>query len=265
MLLISLLVVSCSNNDEELDALIGDNEEQIVNEENSTEDDSDSDDGNDTDDENESDDSSGDDSSDEGNDDDSTDGDDTNDDSSGDDTGDNNTDNDTGDGDDTNNDEDTNNDGDTNNDDSSNATLLGNWRLVSARIDDGRASTLFNGAVITFPFSSTSQDENVDIAFRENPNIIEGAGDYTNVISFTILSQTITEETPFESPLTDGSWEMVNDELVISDSSEANGTFLIRELSADSLILETDFEQTVPTDDFELDVTGVLVIELSRS
>ena len=143
--------------------------------------------------------------------------------------------------------------------------LLGDWRLASARIDDGRASTLFNGAVITFPFSSTSQDENVDITFRESPNVIEGMGEYTNVISFTILSQTITEETPFESPLTDGSWEIVNDELVVSDSSTATSTFTIRELTADMLILETDFEQTVPTDDFELDVTGVLVIELSRS
>ncbi|WP_435625162.1 hypothetical protein [Flagellimonas sp.] len=260
VLLISLLVLSCSNNDDEIDSLIGNNEEQIVNEENSTDDDSNSDSEDDSDDGEDSDDDSTDDNTS-----DDTDGDNNSDDSSDDDSGDDNNDNDSNGGDDTNNDDTNNDDGDTNNDDSSNAMLLGDWRLASAGIDDGRASTLFNGVVISFPFSSTSQDENVDVTFRENPNVIEGMGEYTNVISFTILSQTITEETPFESPLTDGNWEMVNDELVLSDSSSATSNFTIRELTADTLILETDFEQTVPTDDFELDVTGVLVIELSRN
>ncbi|MEO0900733.1 MAG: lipocalin family protein [Bacteroidota bacterium] len=241
--LFSMIVFSCSDSIEPVDNI------DIVNEENSTDDGDDSDDGNGGDDTN---DDSGDSTDDDGN----------NDDSSGDDTNDDNT----GNGDDMNND-DTSDDDSTNDDSSdSSATLVGSWRLVSATINDGEASTTFQGSPVTFSFTSTSQDEDVDITFQENPNVVQGVGQYTNVIQFTIFNIDFVEEATFDSPLTDGNWEMPNgNELIISDSSQANGTFTINELTANTLILQTDFEQTVPTDDLELDTTGVLVIELVRN
>ena len=59
--------------------------------------------------------------------------------------------------------------------------------------------------------------------------------------------------------------EMNNNELIISGGSQANGAFTITEFTATSLILQTEFEETVPADDLELDATGVLVIELARN
>ncbi|WP_422859398.1 hypothetical protein ACOKFD_00155 [Flagellimonas sp. S174] len=240
ILVMGLFIVSCSNDDETIDSIIGEDEE-IVNEENSADDSEDNSDT--TEDGNE--DSTDDDSSD------SDDGDDdgNNDDSSNDDTE----------------GEDSSNDNDSSNEDSSEAMLVGDWRLVSATVNDGQASTDFNGSTINFPFTSTSKDEDVNISFQENPNVIQGMGQYTNVIEFSFLSLNFTEEATFDSPLTNGSWEMINDELVISDNTQGNGTFVINELTANTLILQTDFEQTVPTNDFELDATGVLIIELARN
>ncbi|PRX55504.1 lipocalin family protein [Flagellimonas meridianipacifica] len=245
VILTSLLFIACSNDDGAIDSLIS-GDDEIVNEENSV--DNDSDDDSDNTDDGSNEDSSDDDSNNsddnEGNNDDSSD-----------------------DGnmgqDDSNGDDDSNND--SSNDDSSEATLVGDWRLVSATVNDGQASTVFNGSTLSFPFTSTSQDEDVGISFQENPNVIQGMGQYTNVIEFSFLSLDFTEEATFDSPLTDGNWEMNNDELIISDSSEANGTFTITELTATTLILQIDFEETVPTDDFDLDATGVLVIELARN
>ncbi|MEM9076654.1 MAG: lipocalin family protein [Bacteroidota bacterium] len=238
LIFFGLLILSCSDSIEPLDDTIGQNEEEVVNEENSADDANDgdnSDDGNGGDDTNND---SGDSNGNDGNDD-SNSGDDTsNDDTSGD---------------------------DSSNDGSTDATIVGNWRLVSATINDGQASTVFNGLPVSFPFTSTSQDENVDIIFQENPNVISGMGQYTNIIQFTIIGNDFSEETTFDSPLTDGNWEMGNNELTISGSSQANGTFEITELTSNTLILQTDFEQTVPVDDLELDATGVLVIELARN
>ena len=243
--LFSLLIYSCSDSIEPLDNT------DIVNEENSTDDTDDADDSDDGNSGDDTDDDTGDSTDDNGN----------NDDSSGDDTDDN-----TGDGDDMNND-DTSDDDSTNDDSSdSSATVVGSWRLVSATINDGEASTTFQGSPVTFAFTSTSRDEDVDITFQENPNVVQGMGQYTNVIRFTIVNIDFEEEATFDSPLTDGNWEMPNDnELIISGSSQANGTFTINELTANTLILQTEFEQTVPTDDLELDTTGVLVIELARN
>lgn len=249
ILILSFFVFSCSDSIEPIDSIVGENEEEVINEENSTDDsDDNSDDGNSNDDSN-------DDTSD-----DSDNTDDTSDDSSEDDTGNS----DDSSGDDTGNNDDTSGD-DTGGDDSMQATLVGNWRLVSATINNGQASTVFNGIPVSFPFTSTSQDEDVDITFQENPNIIQGMGQYTNVIEFTVLGNAFSEETTFDSPLTDGNWEMNNDELTISGSSQANGAFTITELTATSLILQTEFEETVPTADLELETTGVLVIELARN
>ncbi|MEM9362264.1 MAG: lipocalin family protein [Bacteroidota bacterium] len=233
LVLFSLFIFSCTDSIEPVDNT------DIVNEENSTDDvdgEDDSDDGN-----------AGDDTNDDSGD--STDGDGNNDDSSGDDM----------------NNDDTSDDDSTNDDSSdSSAALVGSWRLVSATINDGEASTTFNGSPVTFSFTSTSQDEDVDITFQENPDVVQGMGQYTNVIRFTIVNIDFVEEATFDSPLTDGSWEMPNDnELIITGSSQANGTFTINELTANTMILQTDFEQTVPTDDLELDTTGVLVIELA--
>ena len=237
VLLTSLLFTACSNDDGALDSIV---EDGIVNEENSTDDSDENDDTSDN--ENSGDDTSGD----------SNNGGENNDDSSNDEGGD-----------------DSNNDGssedDTSNDGSTDIVITGEWRLVSAVVDDGQASTDFNGSTINFPFTSTSKDEDVNISFQENPNIIQGMGQYTNVIEFSFLNLNFTEEATFDSPLTDGNWEMNNDELIISDSSEANGSFTITELTATTLILQIDFEETVPTDDLELDATGVLVIELARN
>ncbi len=232
-----LFIVSCSNDDETIDSILGEDEE-IVNEENSADDSDETDDTSNN--ENSEDDSSdSDDGDDDGNNDDSSD-----DDTEG---------------------EDSSNDNDSSNEDSSEAMLVGDWRLVRATVNDGQASTVFNGSTINFPFTSTSKDEDVDISFQENPNIIQGMGQYTNVIEFSFLSLNFTEEATFDSPLTNGSWEMINDELVIGDNTQGNGTFVINELTANTLILQTDFEQTVPTNDFELDANGVLIIELARN
>lgn len=143
--------------------------------------------------------------------------------------------------------------------------LTGNWRLVSAMVENGEASTTFNNAVVTFPFSSSSKEENVDITFQENPNIIQGMGQYTNVLEFTIINQSFTEETTFNSPLTNGNWEIMDNQLIISGSDQTDGAFTVVQLTSNTATLQTEFEETVPTEDFELDVTGVLVIELARN
>nr|WP_299341950.1 lipocalin family protein [Allomuricauda sp.] len=164
--------------------------------------------------------------------------------------------------------DDTNDDGNGNNGDDDNpndtSSILGEWNLVSAEIENGQASTVFNGTDIDFPFSATSKDEDAQVLFSETPDEVNGSGQFTSVISFTLFSQTFTEETIIESPITNGSYETNGSSLTIVDNEGISSEFSINEFSNNTLIVETSFTRSIVLDGLDVDTNGVLILEFTR-
>ncbi len=279
-----LSISSCSDSFEPSDILIDETNEELSvdDDDTSSDDDSNDDEDNSSDDDSDEDrdDSSDDDSNDgeEENDDESTeddsgddeeengDGSSDDDDSTGDESDDENTDDQTDDetdeGDET--DDGDNTDDDDTNDDAQ-PLIIGSWELVSATIADGRASTMVqNAGVVEFSFISSSKDENAQITFSGNPNTVNGSGQYTNVISYTLFGQAFTDESFLESPITNGTWQLENNNLTINGDEDVPSDYTIVELTANRMVLEVVFDRTIPVGELNVDATGTLVIVLNK-
>ncbi|MEM7485431.1 MAG: hypothetical protein AAF348_09500 [Bacteroidota bacterium] len=263
LFLLILSTGSCSDSFEASDVLVNEiNEENSVDEESGEDTATDGDDEKSDEDEttDETGDSTNDETGDENTGDENT-GDQTGDETTGDETGDETTGDETGDentGDET---------GDENTGDENTASaIVGNWELVSATINNGQGSTnVENFGVVSFPFSASSKDENAQITFSENPNEVNGTGQYTIIITYTLFSQEFTDESNLESPITNGTWEQSNDDLTITGGDEnIPGDFNIKELTANKMVLEVAFDRTIPVGELEVDATGTLVITLNK-
>ncbi|UII76374.1 hypothetical protein LV716_00870 [Flagellimonas sp. HMM57] len=146
------------------------------------------------------------------------------------------------------------------------SAIVGNWELVSATINDGQGSTnVENFGVVSFPFSASSKDENAQITFSENPNVVNGTGQYTIIVTYTIAGSEITDESSLESPITNGTWQQSNNDLTITGGDEnIPGDFTINELTDNRMVLEVPFDRTIPVGELEVDATGTLVITLNK-
>ncbi|MBS9463750.1 hypothetical protein KIM67_15125 [Flagellimonas sp. 389] len=146
------------------------------------------------------------------------------------------------------------------------SAIVGNWELVSATINNGQGSTnVENFGVVSFPFSASSKDEDAQITFSENPNEVNGTGEYTIIISYTLFNQEFTDESNLESPITNGTWQQSNNDLIITGGDEnVPGDFIINELTTSRMVLEVAFDRTIPVGELEVDATGTLVITLNK-
>ncbi len=140
----------------------------------------------------------------------------------------------------------------------------GTWRLENASIADGTAFTTFQDQDLTVSFTLTSTDEDTELVFSENPNEVTGSGNYTSVLTFTVLGNTVTEEFSSESPFSTGSWELVGNELQITSGTDADGTYEVMELGDNVLVLKTTINRPITTGEIELDATGELVLSFIR-
>ncbi|MBK8736235.1 MAG: lipocalin family protein [Saprospiraceae bacterium] len=76
----------------------------------------------------------------------------------------------------------------------SNNDLVGTWKLIDFRCDDGKTVTNFLGQTITSTYTSTGKDYAAESTFTENPNTYHSKGSYTSVVTTTTIGTSQTSE-----------------------------------------------------------------------
>ena len=142
--------------------------------------------------------------------------------------------------------------------------LLGTWALVSAKIDNGTATTVVNNQTYPLEYTANSTNENSTATFAENPNTIISTGEYITVINFSFLGTDYTETITSESPLSSGDWSLDNDTLKLDANDTVNGTYKVISLTDETLVLQTEVNRIVTTGGVDLDTKGTLVITLNK-
>ncbi|MCL5245980.1 MSCRAMM family adhesin SdrC [Cellulophaga sp. 20_2_10] len=142
--------------------------------------------------------------------------------------------------------------------------ILGTWTLVSATIDNGTASTVVNNKTYPLEYTASSENENSEATFTDNPDKIVSSGEYNTVIQFNFLGTDYTETITSESPLSSGDWSINNNTLQLNSNEIVDGNYTIISLTETSLVLQTEVNRVIQTGGVDLDTKGTLVITMVK-
>ncbi|XLS28182.1 lipocalin family protein [Flavobacteriaceae bacterium M23B6Z8] len=127
--------------------------------------------------------------------------------------------------------------------------LNGSWNLRSFEND---LTTTINvlGLPVTSETEAVAEDIQVQITFSENPNVVVSEGNYTLVVTTTVLTETDTQEFAASDDVLEGTWTLNGNEITItSDDADLDPelrtiTYRIVELSETRMQLKADFRTT---------------------
>lgn len=143
--------------------------------------------------------------------------------------------------------------------------LAGSWNLESANINNGTGVINYLGQTFDLTYTATSSSENLNLEFTENPNLVTSTGTYTTTLNYTFLGTDYTENVTTESPFENGTWEVINGNVVqISSNTTVNGNYTILEINDTTLRLSTDINRVVPAGGVDIDSRGTLILTFSK-
>ncbi|QWX84550.1 hypothetical protein H0I23_02585 [Cellulophaga sp. HaHaR_3_176] len=143
--------------------------------------------------------------------------------------------------------------------------LVGVWNLENAEIDNGTGVINYIGQTFDLTYTATSSSENLTLEFSEEPNIITSTGNYNTTLNYTFLGTDYTEEVTTESPFENGTWEVVNGNIIqITSNEDVNGNYTILEINDSTLILSTEINRIVPAGGVDIDSRGTLILTFSK-
>lgn len=143
--------------------------------------------------------------------------------------------------------------------------IVKTWGLVSATIDDGTATTIFQGQSYNLTYTSTSSNENIEVIFSENPSKVQSSGTYTSILNFNFLGQDYSENINSESPLSEGDWQIINDDILeIISNDVVTGSYEILELTDNSLKVKVIVDRVLPVGGVDLNTKGTLILSFTK-
>ncbi len=150
------------------------------------------------------------------------------------------------------------------------ANLLGVWNLVTINSENGQATITEDGITVSVDFELSSENEDLQITFNEDPNVVSSEGSFTQVTTISTLGQTEVEETLIEGVFLDGNWILDGDQLTINSENEFSDdfdvvpTFEITRLTDTILEIRQDLNQQVIFTENDLETNGILILVFQR-
>ncbi|GAA3627608.1 lipocalin family protein [Flavivirga jejuensis] len=121
-------------------------------------------------------------------------------------------------------------------------SIVGTWKGVSVDYS-GTTVTSVEGETINADYLGEAYDVNYSLTFTEDPNNLTSTGTFSVKLTTTVLGQTTTENIENLKPTGDGTWEITDNELIITTDNE-EGIMRIMKLTDSELVLavteETD-------------------------
>jgi|GEM_PF-6233506 len=141
---------------------------------------------------------------------------------------------------------------------------IGTWSLTNAIVENGVATTTVSGIDLTIPYEATSNSQNAQIILSEEPNSIVSTGTYNAILKFNVLGTDYEEEITQESPLESGTWEIINNNLIVTADDDTSGSYEVLELTETTFKLKTEIDRVVNAGGADLDTKGSLIITFTR-
>ncbi|MEC3908762.1 lipocalin family protein [Tamlana sp. 2201CG12-4] len=113
--------------------------------------------------------------------------------------------------------------------------IVGTWKMVDY-LYSGVTVTEVQSQTLSTDFTGEAYDMNNTITFKENPNVMISEGSFSLKVTSVVLGQTTVQNISDLKSVSDGTWEMVNNELITESNGEV-GKMKIDELTENSLVL----------------------------
>lgn len=141
--------------------------------------------------------------------------------------------------------------------------IAGIWNAVSVDYT-GTTVTEASGVSITADYVGEGYDVDFTLTISEDPNVIEGEGEYSIELTTTVQGQTFTQfEEDLELLDDPGSWTMSGDTLTMIADGVATD-FTITELTESSLIIEATEEEDFSQSGTSITTTINIVLVFTR-
>jgi len=120
--------------------------------------------------------------------------------------------------------------------------LLGTWSLTSLTYS-GMTTTSASGMTIDADFTGRGKDMDFTTTFQANPNTVTSSGSYTIELTTTVMGSSTTDDYEFDEALSDGTWELKGNKLIITSGSDSQEGIITNQTST-SLEVTVDIDQT---------------------
>lgn len=144
--------------------------------------------------------------------------------------------------------------------------LAGTWNLIEES-QEGKISTTFNNIPVNGDITSVGKDLDTQLVFTEGPNNFTASGSYTDVISFSIVGQSLAEQEvtiPISDFISQGTWSLSQGILTMIQNSVQQDV-RITELTSTSLKIEIDIEdEQVDYQDFSGTVDTTIKMNFTK-
>ena len=142
--------------------------------------------------------------------------------------------------------------------------IAGVWNLTDGVINDGTGTTVYLAQTFNLTYTATTSDENVQVQFSENPDMVTSTGTYTMLLNFNFLGTDYQDTLTSESPFSNGDWSINGNTLTIDANTTVNGSYDIIELTENTLIISTPIDREVPAGGLNLNVQGTLILTFTK-
>tara|TARA_R110002050_G_scaffold267266_2_gene408875 strand:+ start:23560 stop:24846 length:1287 start_codon:yes stop_codon:yes gene_type:complete len=142
--------------------------------------------------------------------------------------------------------------------------IAGVWNLTDGVINDGTGTTVYLAQTFNLTYTATTSDENVQVQFSENPDLVTSTGTYTMLLNFNFLGSDYQDTLTSESPFSNGDWSINGNTLTIDANTTVNGSYDIIELTENTLIISTPVDREVPAGGLNLNVQGTLILTFTK-
>lgn len=131
-------------------------------------------------------------------------------------------------------------------------SIIGSWELTDLEYE-GTSETILYGIESTATFTGTAYDIDMVTDFTEDPNELTSEGGYSISLTTTIDGVSTTTEHENLDAISDGTWEKIGNQLIISSDLDPEGQEgTIIELTTNSLKLAVDYHSVIADSDISI-------------
>lgn len=142
--------------------------------------------------------------------------------------------------------------------------LIGSWNLTEVT-QEGTGSTTISGITVNGNITSFGKDIDAQIVFSSDPNSFAGSGGFTDVVTASIATLSLTEEIQYDTAdfINQGTWSLNSGILTLNQSGESL-EIRITQLNTSTLKIELDINEDIIVDGTQVTIDTTVKMSFTK-
>ncbi|WP_025741147.1 hypothetical protein [Aquimarina pacifica] len=146
--------------------------------------------------------------------------------------------------------------------------IYGNWALTSVTSENGTIATIIEGTAVDGTYEISGKEYSTTLTFTESAsadllNSFSSSGDFTQITAIKTPLQSFNHEEVIPDFIGSREWT-IDENIILTFSSNTEEIIEIIWLTAETMILRREMNETVEIDGITFEITGSQIIELDK-